>query len=405
MKGYPQVIDEETTLRMVAEGQSIARYGDGELRLATDGTCISQREAPEKLRQELRDVLKKPIKNLQVGIPNVFSKTPKHASWLRYAAPKFCDLYRGRPLYCSSFITRPDSAPWIDRPDYWELLDSIWKGRDVTLVRGKRSSLLVEELLETATSVREIVAPEKNAYSEVDRLMNEVLAWTAIPHTPILLCLGPTATIMAARLAARGLWALDLGHVGQYRRHRGAFSFRPDDLVSPEYRAALRQYHEDHNWGGDGHKHAAAVSQLIDETQAATVLDYGAGRGALATTLGQLRPGQRVSNYDPGRESGGDMPKPCHVVACTDVLEHVEPNRLDNVLRHLYAVTGRGAYVVISTRPAKAVLADGRNAHISLHSPEWWQAELCKLPWTHARYEYVPGGKELRAWLYKRYVA
>jgi len=41
---------------------------------------------------------------------------------------------------------------------------------------------------------------------------------------PILLCLGPTATVLAWRLAKRGKWALDLGHIGMFMKRLGVIN-------------------------------------------------------------------------------------------------------------------------------------------------------------------------------------
>ena len=76
------------------------------------------------------------------------------------------------------------------------------------------------------------------------------------------------------------------------------------------------------------------------------------------------------------------MRKRCDMVVCTDVLEHVEPAKLDAVLDHIWRLTGRVAYFVIDTRPANAILPDGRNAHLSLHDHWWWIDKLKKVGWT-----------------------
>jgi hypothetical protein len=73
-----------------------------------------------------------------VCIPNALSATPKSESWARYTEPKFTALY-GEQVFGSSFITRPDSAPWIDRPDYWDKVERLWRGQDITLVLGTPS--------------------------------------------------------------------------------------------------------------------------------------------------------------------------------------------------------------------------------------------------------------------------
>ena len=135
---YPEVMSEEVTLELVSKGRSIARYGDGEMNLAMGGSGISQRETSAEMRAELVRILAEPSDCL-VGIPNVFSHTPRKSSWLKYATTHIVK-YFPQPKYASSFITRPDSAPWIDTPWFWETMRGLWRNKEVTLVYGGPTS-------------------------------------------------------------------------------------------------------------------------------------------------------------------------------------------------------------------------------------------------------------------------
>jgi hypothetical protein len=79
------------------------------------------------------------------------------------------------------------------------------------------------------------------------------------------------------------------------------------------------------------------------------------------------------------------------MVVCTDVLEHIEPEHLDAVLRHVCSLAKKAVFLQIATRPAKKCLPDGRNAHLTVQSAEWW---LAKIP---ARIEWsASDGREVR---------
>ena len=65
-------------------------------------------------------------------------------------------------------------------------------------------------------------------------------------------------------------------------------------------------------------------------------------------------------------------PAPCRFVACIDVLEHIEPHLLDNVLDDLQRVTAGVGVFTVHTGAALKVLPDGRNAHLIQQPPEWW---------------------------------
>lgn len=211
---YPNVMSEIETLRAGISGRSLARFGDGELRLALgEGKHIAQCQDPA-LSAELKHILAVKQDAL-VCIPNSMAKNGKPVMWgpTRYSAPRFVALY-GAQEYGSSFVTRPDSAPWIDTDEFWLSVRSLWYGKDVTLVIGTRGGSLT--YLHHAKRVRLIYGPERDAYAEVDGLMDRI----GTPDHSVLICLGPCATILAARLARKAVHALDLGHVGRFMPER-----------------------------------------------------------------------------------------------------------------------------------------------------------------------------------------
>ena len=392
---YPQVLSESDTLAFAEEGGSLSRFGDGELRLVAGGDCISQREKSPALMAELGRILREPApENCLVCIPNALSRTPKAESWRTYTEAKYVRFY-GQPSYGSAFITRPDSAPWIDTGDYWQRVRALWRGRQVFLCSGGKNGLRPDALT-GASSVVFIEAPEKNAYSSIDRLEREIRAELdnadLTPEPLVILCVGVTATCLAYRLV-KDVQALDLGHIGMFMKHAGAYRYTADDLVSPAYRRQLQKLHKSRKWGHDGEKHVAQVKALLGaiDGEKVTILDYGCGGGELAKALGD---GVRVAEYDPGIPGKDKMPKPADLVVSTDVLEHVEPELLGNVLDHLVRLTGRMAYLVINLRPANAHLPDGRNAHLSLLTPTQWYERFQELPVKVRGFD--DRGKELR---------
>jgi hypothetical protein len=395
---YPKVLDEAATLEAILSGRSIARYGDGELRVALNRSCVSQ-EADDKLAAELRAILADEQNGLLVGIPNIESKTPKKESWSRFGREGFTRLY-GQPEYASSFITRPDSAPWIDTAAYWNRVYDIWRGKDVLRIAGDEKSIRHDQLTEART-VRDIAAPRQHAYREIDRIEEEVCGHPG----PIVMCLGCTATALAARLHKKGLWGIDLGHIGMFMRHAGCYNIALDDLCSLKYRHELQRVHEKQVWGQRGDRHAGDVHRLISmihemkpntELAKVTVLDYGCGQGALKKALHP----HRVQEYDPGVRGKDILPKPCDLVVCTDVLEHVEPKSIIKVIDHIYKLTGYAAYLVIATRPANLVLPSGRNAHLLQEEYLWWLAALRRPGWEVHEYA-NNNNKELRVIMYK----
>lgn len=232
MNEYPTVLGEVETMALVSSGRSIARYGDGEFALAENRSIRPQRGQPD-LAMRLRDILLGACGSCLIGIPNLRANLPQKKAhfWRKYG--RCAALLSSQQSYVSSFITRPDNAPWLDTPSYWAQLKALWAGKDVTLVRGDDphgtgAVSLVAADLRAARSVTEVIAPGVNAWATYAETLERV----GRPQTA-LLCLGGTATVMAVDLCARGVHAIDLGHVGMFlRRHRDGLSMDHREQVA-----------------------------------------------------------------------------------------------------------------------------------------------------------------------------
>ena len=144
-------------------------------------------------------------------------------------------------------------------------------------------------------------------------------------------------------------------------------------LISEDYRRMQQELHRNPNYGIASVSYAPLVAQLMEATGIAEILDYGAGKGRLGQTLDEMYENPLViHHYDPAIPEWSAPPKPCPLVACIDVLEHIEPDLLDNVLDDLKRVTGRAGIFTVHTGPAVKVLTDGRNAHLIQQPPSWW---------------------------------
>lgn len=152
---------------------------------------------------------------------------------------------------------------------------------------------------------------------------------------------------------------------------------RRSRLISDEYRSLQTQLHEDPNYGVASIAAAPMVSRLCNLYEVEELLDYGAGKGNLAKHLDVDHP-MRVQMYDPAIEEWSEDPEPSQMVACVDVLEHIEPQLLENVLDDLQRVTQQIGFYSVSTGPAMKTLADGRNAHLIIKPLDWWLPKICE---------------------------
>ena len=133
------------------------------------------------------------------------------------------------------------------------------------------------------------------------------------------------------------------------------------------------QLHQNPDYGIASVTYAPLVAQVIEAVGAQEMLDYGAGKGRLGLALKQhVQRELKIHYYDPAIPEWSTPPAPCNFVACIDVLEHIEPALLDNVLDDLQRVIAGVGMFTVHTGAAKKVLPDGRNAHLIQQPPAWW---------------------------------
>lgn len=143
-------------------------------------------------------------------------------------------------------------------------------------------------------------------------------------------------------------------------------------LISEEYRILNKKLHaESKEFGNCGAHYLKEVATIIRQVQTEDVLDYGCGKSSLANNLPFP-----IKQYDPAIEKYSAMPEPADLVICTDVIEHLEPEYLDNVLKHIASLTKKYAYLIIAITPAQKSLPDGRNTHLIVHDYPWWFDKL-----------------------------
>lgn len=139
-------------------------------------------------------------------------------------------------------------------------------------------------------------------------------------------------------------------------------------MISENYRAQNAALHKENpHYGTSGQKNAAQVTALAMSLQTRDILDYGCGKSTLANSLPF-----KIKQYDPAIPKYSALPEPADLVVCTDVLEHIEPEFLGDVLDHLQSLVKMRGFFVIATRPARKALPDGRNAHLIVEGARWW---------------------------------
>jgi hypothetical protein len=146
-----------------------------------------------------------------------------------------------------------------------------------------------------------------------------------------------------------------------------------------------RQYHDTHKkyFTGKGLKQFIPdISFLIRNSNIKTVIEYGCGKAApwKDYNLKKMWQLDKVDFYDPGvEEYSHPLSLPSDLVICVDVMEHIDPECIDEVLDSIDKLSNKAIFFSISTRSAAKKLSDGRNAHLTVQPSDWWQRKIDRL--------------------------
>lgn len=128
-------------------------------------------------------------------------------------------------------------------------------------------------------------------------------------------------------------------------------------------------------YGSGGPQFAELINGICAEQNIHELLDYGCGKAVLQKCLNASI---HYQGYDPAIEQYSALPQPSDLVVCLDVLEHIEPECLKDVLQHLAWLSKRLLFVSISMQQAQSgrFLSDGRNAHLIIENDTWWKDKM-----------------------------
>ena len=225
----PHILSFYKTVELVREhGLSISRFGDGEMALLVlpNVDLFFQRNSGD-LRQVLLESFRLRSDKLLICLPDGYSKMP------------FIFEKRTRLFYIGHIATNAGKiAPLIDRHYKYgntnitrfyigyknkkrkriekkiNALRTIWDKRNVVFIEGESTLLGVgNDLFDNCRSIRRIIAPSINAFGSIERIIESAIRHHR-PRDLFLLALGPTASILAAKLCLQyGYQAIDIGHI------------------------------------------------------------------------------------------------------------------------------------------------------------------------------------------------
>ncbi len=221
----PKVMTCEETMEYILKtGCSVARYGDGEIKL-TYGTDVCFQVSTPELQKRLRQVIGGGDENLLVCLPNVFDEKglsilndehtgfwKKHLSYFRkywYKDLNFNYVY-GDAFISRHYMNLKDKETGLE--DYFKLVKSLWEDKDIIIVEGEKSRLgMGNDLFDNAKSVRRILGPTAFSFDRYDDILEETKKQGK--EVLYILAMGPSATVLAYDLSKAGFTAVDMGNI------------------------------------------------------------------------------------------------------------------------------------------------------------------------------------------------
>lgn len=213
---------EQTIDKIVNEGVSISRFGDGELRWLLNIKMNSFQQESELLSRRLAEVINSDQESdFLIGLPDSFRTTsqlkPKAKHFWQYFTVRYSrvllpylstDKVYGNANISRSYMDYLDKGLAAKR---FDAVRRIWKNKKILLVEGEESRVGVgNNLLSGAISIRRILCPPVNAFDNYSAIKESILE-SALDDELILLSLGPTATVLAYDIHRTGRQVIDFG--------------------------------------------------------------------------------------------------------------------------------------------------------------------------------------------------
>jgi cyclopropane fatty-acyl-phospholipid synthase-like methyltransferase len=167
-------------------------------------------------------------------------------------------------------------------------------------------------------------------------------------------------------------------------------------MISENLKKIYQNIHRDTPFGKRG-KFPKHLEKFIKDKKPQSILDFGCGKGKLVGKIKETYPDIDVRGYDPANSEfdGSIDDVRVDMIISSDVLEHVEPEYIDDTLKFLQTKS-KFFYHLIACSPAKLILPDGRNAHLIVENDQWWRQRFIDLGYKIVKEDFLEFTKILK---------
>ena len=225
LKEIPNIKSSEELLnKIINEGQSLCRYGDGEFEIMLGNERPWFQCADKKLGERLKEIIYSDEQNILIAIAKNFGclddfKEPMADDIRKYMSgptrQNIMQYIDETKVYYDAYVTRPYII-YKDKRNaekIFTLFKQLLANRNVILVEGKYAKIGINNnLFQEALSLKRIICPSKNAWDTCDEILLAILN-TAKTGDLVCISLGPAATVLAYDVAKKGIQAIDIGQI------------------------------------------------------------------------------------------------------------------------------------------------------------------------------------------------
>lgn len=137
-------------------------------------------------------------------------------------------------------------------------------------------------------------------------------------------------------------------------------------------------HHQDALYGNGAHELMEYILPFIVELKPQSILDYGAGKSDFVMDISSYVNDCQGYKFDPAIKDIAVLPKDkVDLVINTDVMEHIPEENIEATLEKISRIS-QNVYFNICTTLSDEILPNGKNAHITIKPPEWWQKKIEK---------------------------
>lgn len=164
-------------------------------------------------------------------------------------------------------------------------------------------------------------------------------------------------------------------------------------MITDYYENQLKTLHANRSknkkWGSTSARNFGdeVTKFLNSKVRVKSLLDFGSGQGSMKLWLDEylttkVRNNLEIFEYDPGIPGKDILPsKQFDLIISSDVLEHVEPEMIDETIAWMQSHSDRFLYHHIACDPAGITLPDGRNVHLITEDLKWWMKKFTHSDW------------------------